>query len=152
MNPESKLQDAAISLREAATLREITGLSVAPEQAEYVATNAQSIAEAYFHPEAWFRGIYAEDTAVGFVMLEDWSQVEGGKDEPISLWRFMIDQRYQGYGYGGVALQKVVDHVRATSSQDSFPTSIVPGTHSPEGFYLKFASNTRAKPMVGNRS
>lgn len=68
---------------------------------EYVAINAYSIAEAYFHPEAWFRGIYAGDTPIGFVMLEDWSQVSADRaDDPTVLWRYMIDHRFQGFGHG----------------------------------------------------
>ena len=138
------MTDTEISLREitASTLRDVTLLSVAPEQLSYVATNAQSIAEAYFHPEAWFRGIYAGDTPVGFVMLEDWTDIPDSEpNAPITLWRFMIDQRYQGSGYGKRALQKIVDHVRERSEktgQKLFLTSYVPGDHGPRDFYLKF--------------
>ena len=38
-------------------------------QKQFVAPNAVSIAQAYFSKEAWFRAIYADDTAIGFVML-----------------------------------------------------------------------------------
>lgn len=53
-----------ITLREitAATVRDFCDLRVADTQRKYVATNAESIAQAYFHPEAWFRGIYADET------------------------------------------------------------------------------------------
>ncbi len=53
-------------------MREICRLAVSPAQAEFVAPNAVSIAQAYFEREiAWFRGIYADETPVGFLMLED---------------------------------------------------------------------------------
>jgi diamine N-acetyltransferase len=52
---------------------------------------AESIAEAYFSPLAWFRAVYAGDTPVGFVLLSD---------DPAShqyyLWRLLIDARHQG--------------------------------------------------------
>ncbi len=38
-------------------LREFLRLKVAPAQERLVASNAVSIAQAHFHPEAWFRGI-----------------------------------------------------------------------------------------------
>jgi diamine N-acetyltransferase len=76
-------------------LREITrdslpavlDLAVEPEQQQYVATNARSIAEAHFEPRAWFRAVYADGVPVGFVM--------DFRDPP-----FMIDAALQGKGYG----------------------------------------------------
>jgi diamine N-acetyltransferase len=54
------------------SLRDITRLSVSPEQERLVATNAESIAEAYFLPDiVWLRAIYADDIPVGFLMLDD---------------------------------------------------------------------------------
>lgn len=129
-------RDSVVSLREITkeTLRKITSLSVAPHQQNYVAPNAFSIAEAYFHPEAWFRGIYADETPVGFVMLEDWTRIDNGTNKPIMLWRFMIDQRYQGLGYGRKSLQLIIDHVRSISSCNYLLTSYVPGPNTPEEF------------------
>ena len=66
-----------------------------------MAPNAISIAQAYFHQEAWFRGIYADGMPMGFAMLEDWSQVEGVETELyegeayIGPWRFMIDAQHK---------------------------------------------------------
>lgn len=92
---------AVVALREitAKTVRIISLLDVAPGQDNLVAPNAFSIAQAYFHPEAWFRAIYADEVPVGFAMLEDWSQVDGVEPKLylnapyVSLWRFMIDAR-----------------------------------------------------------
>jgi len=120
------------------TVRTITALRISPQQVDYVATNAESIAEAYFHREAWFRAICAHDAPVGFVMLNDRSLLPASGDpSPIGLGRFMIDHRYQRAGYGRAALQLVVDHVRARTSEASLVTSDVPGPHSPEGFYVR---------------
>ena len=76
-------RDSTISLREITreTLRDVLRLKVAPEQEKFVATNAVSIAQAHFYPEtAWFRAIYADDTPVGFVMIEERNPVN--KIEP----------------------------------------------------------------------
>ena len=44
-----------------ATLRQVLKLAVSPEQASYVASNAVSLAQALFHPEAWYRANYLDD-------------------------------------------------------------------------------------------
>lgn len=52
---------ADVSLREvtAENLAAVLALDAAEGQRAFVASNAKSIAEAHFHPEAWFRTIYA---------------------------------------------------------------------------------------------
>ena len=45
--------------------------TLSPQQKKFVASNAQSIAQAYFNKHFWFRAIYANDTPVGFIMLYD---------------------------------------------------------------------------------
>src|SRR5262245_52580612 len=96
---------ARVELREITqdSLRAVLDLAVEPEQAAYVAPNARSIAEAYFEPRAWFRAVYADDDPVGFVMLF--------RDPAMGfwVWRFMIDARYQGKGYGRRALELFVE-------------------------------------------
>ena len=121
------------------SVRAITDLKVAPEQQAYVANNAVSIAQAYFHPEAWFRAICVDDEPVGFVMLEDPTLLADSLGlAQIGLWRFMIDARQQGKGYGRAALRLVVEHARSRPAQPTLRTSCVPGPHSPIAFYEKF--------------
>jgi len=106
---------ATVSLREvtASTVRAVTDLRVAPEQEDYVASNAVSMAEAYFHREAWFRSIHAESDLIGFVMLSDSTLLTPAPTAAqLSLWRFMIDRRYQRAGFGRKALELVVAHRR----------------------------------------
>lgn len=78
--------------------KECVGLSVRDDQ-PFVATNIKSLAQAAINPEAVPRAIYADGTMVGFLMYI----VDRGSGE-LYLWRFMIDQRYQGKGYGTAAL------------------------------------------------
>ena len=107
---------ASVSLREvtADTVRAICALDVAPRQLGLVAPNAVSIAQAHFEPAAWFRAIYADDEPVGFAMLYDPTRTAEPEAGPgvAFLWRFMIDARYQGRGYGAAALALLVAHVR----------------------------------------
>lgn len=125
-------------------LRDYLRLKVAPAQESFVASNAVSIAQAHFHPEAWFRGIGAGGTAVGFAMLEDWSQdparaPEDWKREPcVYLWRFMIDRRYQRLGFGAQAMHLLVERARAVPGTKSMYLSFVEAEGGPEAFYARF--------------
>lgn len=123
-----------VTLREVTkeTVRAICDLKVSPAQESYVAANAVSVAEAYFTKEAWFRAIYAGDTPVGFVMLYD----DPDKGE-YYLWRYMIDARYQGRGYGKKALEALITHVRTRPNATELFLSYVPGEDSPAEFYRK---------------
>ncbi len=137
---------AVISLREitAQTVRIISLLDVAPGQDGLVAPNAFSIAQAHFHPEAWIRAIYADEIPVGFVMLEDWSQVESAEPQLyfgvpyVSLWRFMIDARYQKFGFGAQALNLLIAHSKTRPGAKTMLLSFVPAEKNPEAFYQRF--------------
>jgi diamine N-acetyltransferase len=126
--------DAKVTLREITqeTLFAILSLEVSDDQKRFVAPNAVSIAEAYFSEHAWFRAIYAGDTPVGFVMLySDW-------DEPkYFLWRFMIDKQYQRQGYGSLAMQELIAHVRSRPNAKELLVSYAPGEGNPSPFYEK---------------
>lgn len=139
---------APISLREidASTVRAVTRLAVREDQQHFVASNAVSLAQALFAPEAWYRAIYLGEALAGFVMLHDESLRSPAPQRPaISVWRFMVDARYQGQGVGRAALALVIEHVRAKGLFDTLELSCVPGPGSPEAFYrsLGFAPTGR---------
>ncbi len=131
--PRSVRDGAAVELREVTgeTVRAICRLQVAPDQRLFVAPNAVSFAEALFEPKAWYRAILADDRPVGFVMLYEDPGVARSY-----LWRLMIDARYQGLGFGRRAVALVVDHVRSRPDATALLVSWVPGSGSPERFYL----------------
>lgn len=125
---------AIVTLREITkdTVGEILGLKVAPEQNQFVANNAFSIAQAHFEPKAWFRAIYADETPVGFIMLSD----DAEKPEYF-LWRLMLDARHQGNGYGRQAIARLVEYVKTRPNARELLVSYQPGDGSPRDFYLK---------------
>jgi diamine N-acetyltransferase len=128
-----------VSLREisSSTVHKVCRLKVNPEQEQFVAANAVSLAEALFAPEAWYRAIYADDEIVGFVML--WDDTLGptppAKPE-ICLWRLMIAEQHQGQGIGKQALAQIIQHVHSRPGIERFYSSFVPGELGPEKFYL----------------
>jgi diamine N-acetyltransferase len=103
----------------AVTLRELTdvnreavlALRVAPEQERFVGGSVQNaLADAAEYPQAkpWYRGIYAGDEPIGFVMIS-WN-CEPQPPEiigPWFLWKLLIDKRHQGRGYGSEVVRQV---------------------------------------------
>jgi diamine N-acetyltransferase len=129
-----------VSLREitADTVRQITSLSVNPEQQRFVASNAISLAQALFSPDAWYRAIYAGESPAGFVMLYDESLRSMPPPNPqVALWRFMVDTQFQGRGVGTAALEQVIAYVRSKGFFSTLLVSYVPAPGSPEQFYLR---------------
>jgi len=135
-----------VTLREvtADTVRAICNLSVGPGQQGYVAPNAVSIAQAHFAPHAWFRAIYADETPVGFLMLSDKPE-----ESEYFLWRFMMDARYQGLGFGVRAIGLLVAHVRGRPGARQLVTSTVPGPRNPRPFYESLGFSFRGDIREG---
>jgi len=132
--PRSVDDGAVVALAEVTgkTVRAVCRLAVTPDQSRFVAPNAVSFAQALFEPKAWYRAIVVDDAPVGFLMLYD------DPGEPVYfLWRFMVDARFQGRGYGARAIGLLAEHVRSRPGATELRTSWVPGPGSPEGFYLR---------------
>ena len=138
--------DANVSLRKVTgkTVRAICNLSVSDSQKQFVAPNAVSIAQAYFCRNAWFRAIYAGETPVGFVMLH-----ENPKRGTYYLWRFMIDAKYQGRGYGRKALDLVIKRVRKKPKARALTLSCHRAEGGPEVFYKMFGFDFTGKIEYG---
>jgi diamine N-acetyltransferase len=134
--------DANVSLRRitAKSVWIICNLSVSDSQKRFVAPNAVSIAQAHFCRNAWFRAIYAGETPVGFAML-----YENPKRGTYALWRFMIDAKYQGRGYGSKALDLVIKRVRKKPKAKALTLSVVRAEGSPEVFYKMFGFDFTGK-------
>jgi GNAT superfamily N-acetyltransferase len=132
------------------TLQEITGenreavlaLRVAPGQEQFVSSVRDSLAEAAEYPQAkpWYRAIFASGESagpVGFVMVS-WN-AEPQPPEIVArwfLWKLLIDQRYQGRGYGAAVVRHIAELVRAEGATELL-TSYVPGDGGPAGFYQR---------------
>ena len=99
---------------------DIVKLKVADPQSHFVASNANSIIEAFGVRESGYTalpfGLYEDDTPVGFVMLGYGSIGDNGEPSVVSdsycIWRFMIDRRYQGRGLGKAAMEKTLEYIR----------------------------------------
>ncbi|RFB33010.1 GNAT family N-acetyltransferase [Brevibacillus sp. VP] len=123
----------------AKTVLEICNMSDTLSQAQraMVADNAVSIAQAYFSESVWFRAIYADDNAIGFIMLHQGSDYDDEIDvHGVYVWRFMIAGPYQGKGYGKQAIEVLVKHLKGKGINE-ITTSCESGEGSPMSFYTQ---------------
>lgn len=135
------MNDSTVTLREItdANRDAVTALRVAPGQDRFVGGVEESIREAAETPEGapWYRAIYAGDEPVGFVMLSWNVTPQPGIIGPWFLWRLLIDERFQGRGFGRGALRLVVELIRAEGATELL-TSYQPGDGEPWPFYERF--------------
>ena len=104
---------------------DIVDLKVAEDQEEFVASNSDSIIDAYTTIgtgcSAFPFGIYDDEEPVGFLMIahnmEAFCEV-CGDDTPDSLknnylfWRLMVDEKFQGKGYGKAGIKLALDFIK----------------------------------------
>lgn len=78
------------------------------EQKSFIASNLYSIAQAQFLSGFSSMGIFKDNVMIGYALY--------GLDSDDSnywIYRFMIDERYQRNGYGLIAINRVIEEVRA---------------------------------------
>lgn len=100
---------------------DILKLRVSESQKDFVAGNDISIIEAYTaitgNGHAFPFGIYEDDTPVGFLMIgfgkdDYWENAPQIAQGNYSLWRLMIDRRYQKKGYGRGAIRLALEFIK----------------------------------------
>ena len=100
---------------------ELLKLQVSEDQKTFVADNDISMIEAYTtisgNGYAFPFGIYDGDTPVGFLMIgydtdDYWDDAPAIAKGNYNLWRLMIDQAYQGKGYGKEAVKLALGYIK----------------------------------------
>lgn len=97
------------------TLKEVTkenwidviSLAVRDDQKPFIASNAVSLAQLHFLDEFVAKAIYADHELVGFALY--------GIDEDDGeywIYRFMIDQKFQGNHLGRAAMTAIIEDIR----------------------------------------
>jgi diamine N-acetyltransferase len=119
-------------------------LAVDPSQERFVASNVQSLADAYvWRDAAEPYAVYADDEVVGFALL--YPHVEGDPVYPLPadvevrglvLVRLMVDARFQGRGHGRDALEAVVALARERGLE-TLRLSVVPENEQALEFYRR---------------
>ena len=112
-------------------LEEVLTLSVDDDQKSFVSTNAESLAQAYVYSDtAYPFAVYDDDTIVGFIMMGYYEA-----KEYYTLWKFMIDKRYQNKGYGRRALELGIRYLRNRFNVSEIYTGVIPGNTIAKNLY-----------------
>jgi len=110
--------------------RDLIKLKVKEDQSHFVASNLHSIAESQFgfddegHWNSYPFGIYSGEEPVGFLMYA--SNPAHSKIQ-VFIMRLMVDEKFQGKGYGREALKLILDNFRADANLE-----VVAISYSPE--------------------
>lgn len=112
--------------------RECFKLSVFESQKFFVASNERSLAQAFIYKDKVEPYcIYNDDVMVGFIQFIP-------EEEDVScmyLWRFMIDSKYQGKGYGKDAMKLFIENVKLRNQYLSIKLSFCPENIHAEKLY-----------------
>ena len=110
---------------------EVLALDVSEDQKGFVSPNAESLAQAYVYSEtAWPFAVYDDETMVGFIMMGYY-----GVKQYYTLWKFMIDQRYQNKGYGRQALELGLEFIKEKFNPEDIYTGVAPGNDVAKRLY-----------------
>ena len=123
--------------------RDLIDLQVGETQKHFVAPNLFSIAQSQFgfettelgHWDLFPRGIYDGDAPVGFLMYAfnfDYSKMQG------FIIRLMVDEKYQGKGYGRFGVQWMLDVFREDERVKAIGISYEPENDAARKLYASF--------------
>ncbi len=84
---------------------EVLKLKVSEKQQNFVSSTVYSLAQAWVYKNtAYPFAVYADHIPVGFIMLGYYES-----KNQYTLWKFMIDERYQNRGYGKQAVALAIN-------------------------------------------
>jgi diamine N-acetyltransferase len=133
----------------------VMGLRRGPGQERYLDSMADIFAEADAEqravPRQWAVHDSEAGSLIGFMMISD--NIPQPMDEdlvgPYYLWKLLIDERFQGRGYGAATLDALVGYLGTRPRADVLYTSCADGPGSPRGFYLRYGFTDTGRVMWG---
>lgn len=122
-----------IELREITkdNLDDVLNLDVSEHQKGYVSSAAASLAQAYVYRETAFPfAVYADNILVGFIMLGYYQA-----RNQYTLWKFLIDKKYQNKGYGKEVLKQGIMYLQNTFGAKEIYTGVSIGNEQAKHVY-----------------
>lgn len=113
----------------------VLALSVAVAQKGFIETTAQCLQEAADDPRFVPVGLYVEDELVGFAMYGKFTE---GQQSRVWLDRLLIDEAYQGQGYGRAFLQELIAHIGEVYQTDRIYLSVYPNNRHAIQLYERY--------------
>ena len=107
-------------------------LQVEDGQKGFVSTTAESLAQAYVYSETAFPfAVYSDSEIVGFIMMGYYRE-----KAYYTLWKLLIDRRYQHRGYGRKALELGIAFLKERFGVTEIYTGVSPGNAVAKSLYL----------------
>lgn len=112
-------------------LEQMLALRITESQKDFVSSTAHSLAQAWVYKDTAFPfAVYADDVMVGFVMLGYYEE-----RAQYTLWKFLIDERYQHKGYGREALKLAIKYLIERFNVTEIFTGVAYGNDVAEALY-----------------
>ncbi len=106
-------------------------LKVAENQETFVSSTAESLAQAYVYTDTAFPfAVYDDGNPVGFIMLGYYEE-----KKYYTLWKLLIDRKYQGRGYGRKALELGIAFLKERFHVTEIYTGVLPGNNVAKSLY-----------------
>lgn len=106
-------------------------LKVDESQTGFVSTTAESLAQAYVYGKTAFPfAVCSDQTIVGFIMMGYYEE-----KKYYTLWKLLIDQKYQGRGYGKAALEMGIAFLKERFRVNEIYTGVIPGNKTAQKLY-----------------
>lgn len=109
---------------------------------EFVASNAFSIAQSKVQKGWTVKAIYNEELIIGFTMYGYCYETDF-----YEICRFMIDHKYQGKGYGRVALIKIIEEMKINEDCKEIYISFDPNNKIARSLYESLGFKDTGKTL-----
>jgi Acetyltransferases, including N-acetylases of ribosomal proteins len=110
---------------------DVLALQVRDDQKTFVSTAAESLAQAYVYPENAFPfAVYDDDVMVGFIMMGYYEL-----KHYYTLWKFLIDKKYQRKGFGRQALLLGIRFLKEKFDVHEVYTGVIPDNMAAKALY-----------------
>ncbi|MEM7058433.1 MAG: GNAT family N-acetyltransferase [Pseudomonadota bacterium] len=132
----------------------ICALKVAPEQDGYVSPNVMTMAEAPFEVGSLVRAIWNDGQPIGLLAMKRPSDYPAEEDIQIRrdaayVWRLMVDQDFQGQGFGVHALNEA-KRTAIDWGYDAMTLTAGDGPHSAIPFYKRYGFVLTGRTLWGD--
>lgn len=115
-------------------LEDVLNLNVSEHQKAFVSSVSHSLAQAYVYKETAFPfAIYVNDIPVGFIMLGYYEE-----RKQYTLWKLLIDIKYQSKGYGKMALRLAINFLADNYNAKEVYTGVSLGNEAAMHLYTSF--------------
>ena len=109
----------------------VLALQVHETQKCFVSSTAESLAQAYVHAKtAYPFAVYDDAILVGFIMMGYYEE-----KKYYTLWKLLIDRRYQGLGYGRAALEQGIAYLKEQFRVKEIYCGVIPGNEAASRLY-----------------